>query len=224
MNIEEKLLSLADADYRRFQCALMPSVPFEKVIGVRIPEVRRIAKELYSTPQAEEFLNSLPHKTYDEDNLHASLIALEKDYDACVNQLILFLPYVDNWATCDMMSPRVLSKHPDKTLLLARKLMKSPHTYTCRFGILTLMRHFSDETFSSDFLYDVAKIPENDYYIIMMKAWYFATLLAKHYEETKLFLQKSHLSDKVIKKSIQKACESRRITQEEKAELRRIFG
>ncbi len=224
MSVLEKLMNLQDSEYKNFQCALMPTVDKATVLGVRMPDVRRLAKEINHTPEAEAFLKELPHSTYDENNLHGALIALEKSWDRCVELLEIFLPYVDNWATCDMMSPKILARYPEKTLACARRWIKSPYTYARRFGILTLMRHFAKEHFSPLFLHEVAEAEEGDYYIVMMKAWYYATLLSVGYDETKAFLENSSLSDKVIKKSIQKACESRRITPEEKAELRRIFN
>ncbi len=224
MSIEEKLLSLSDDKYRRFQSALIPTLDESRVVGVRIPDIRRLAKEIDSADERDAFLSSLPHKTYDEDNLHASLIALIKDYDLCISRLDEFLPFVDNWATCDMMSPKVLAKCPEKTLEKAYEWMQSEHVYTCRFGILTLMRHFSKERFSPLFLRKVAEVASSDYYVKMMKAWYYATLLSNRYDETLAFLEKRTLDTWTIKKSVQKACESRRITPIQKAQLRRIFG
>lgn len=218
--ITERLLSLADEGYRQFQIPLMPTVDSERVIGVRTPILRKMAKELAGTPEAEAFLRELPHTYYEENNLHAFLVEQIGDYDVCIAAIDAFLPYVDNWSTCDGWSPKVLKKHPGALLTKIREWMDSDKPYTIRFGIGMLQRYFLDERFSPEFLAWVAAVDREEYYVRMMVAWYFATALAKQYEATLPYIQERRLSLWTHNKAIQKAVESYRVTPEHKQQLK----
>lgn len=219
--IRARLLEMQDAEYRAFQAKLMPTVDVERIIGVRVPAQRVYAKELKNTAGAAEFMRELPHRYYEEDNLHAFLIEGMRDYDACLDALNAFLPYVDNWATCDMMSPKVLKKNLPQTLAQAQAWMQSNHTYTIRYGIGTLMRFFLDEAFDPVHLEWVAALRSEDYYVRMMVAWYFATALAKQYDAALSFIEQRKLDAWTHNKAIQKAVESYRISPEQKQHLKK---
>lgn len=220
--IRERLFALQDEKYRAFQCKLMPTVDPETVIGVRTPDLRRLAKEFADMPEAEPFLAALPHRYYEENNLHGFLIAREKNYDVCVEQLNRFLPYVDNWATCDLISPGVFAKHRPELTEQIEKWMKSGHTYTVRFGMGMLMSHFLDDAFDPKYPEMVASVQSEEYYVNMMIAWYFATALAKQYEAAVKYLENRRLAEWTHNKTIQKALESFRIPQERKEYLRTL--
>jgi len=224
--IRAQLLGMQDLEYRAFHSKLMPTVDGEKIIGVRVPVLRAYARTLRNTAEAAEFLQDLPHRYYEEDNLHAFLIEGIRDYDACLSALNTFLPHVDNWATCDMMSPRVLKKNLPRTLAQARLWMQSGHAYTIRYGIGTLMRFFLDEAFDAAHLEWVAELKSEEYYVRMMAAWYFATALAKQYDQALPFIENHRLEEWTHNKAIQKAVESYRITPEQKEHLKkyRISG
>lgn len=219
--IQQRLFALQDEGYRDFHAALMPTVPKELVIGVRSPALRALAKELKGTEPAA-FMAELPHQYYEENNLHAALIGHIRDFDACMAALERFLPYVDNWATCDMMNPRALAK--DKAALLEhiRFWLRSDHTYTVRFAMGMLMRHFLEEDFREEYLALVASVQSEEYYIRMMQAWYFATALAKQYEAAVKYLEQRKLGVWVHNKTIQKARESYRISDDQKEYLKRL--
>ena len=220
MTIVETLFSMQDLKYRDFHSALMPTVDKEKVIGVRVPALRKFAKSIYGTPEAEEFLHSLPHTYYEENNLHAFLIELNGDYEKTLLLLEEFLPYIDNWATCDMLTPKCFKKH-----LTAEKCiewMNSTHPYTVRFGIEMLMKLFLDEKFSPEYLELVASVKSEHYYVKMMIAWYFATALSKQYESTIPIFNDKLLPVWEHNKAIQKATESLRITDEQKEKLKKL--
>lgn len=221
-DIREKLLSLKDEEYKLFQCKLMPTVDPDRVIGVRSPEIRKLSKELWRMENAKDFMHCLPHFYYDENNLHACFIEKIKDFDECISELDRFLPFVDNWATCDMMNPKVLKNNPQKLSKKAFEWMKSEHTYTVRYGIGVLMRHFLDDNFDLKYLQKVAEIRSDEYYINMMIAWYFATALAKQYEAVLPFLKLRKLDTWTHNKAVQKAIESYRITDEQKVYLRTL--
>lgn len=214
--IQEKLFALRDAEYARFQRKLVPNISPEKVIGVRVPEVRKLAKSLIRETEAVEFLTSLPHEYYDEDMLHGLLISEEKDYDLCIALVDAFLPYVDNWAVCDIMSPKVFRKHKPELMEKIRTWSASAHTYTCRFGLEMLMTHFLDADFQPEYLEIPAAVRSSEYYVNMMIAWFFATALAKQWEATIPYLQQNRLDPWTHNKTIQKARESYRITSEQK--------
>ena len=213
---------LADADYRAFQCSLMPTVNPERVLGVRTPALRRLARELSGSTEAEHFLASLPHSTYEENNLHAFLLERTADYDLCVARLDRFLPFVDNWATCDSMNPRVLPHFPLRLLADARRWMSESHPYTIRFGIRMMMCYFLDARFDPTFLTEIASLCSDEYYVNMMIAWYFATALAKQYEAVLPLLIHETLPVFVHNKAIQKALESRRLSPDQKNYLRTL--
>ena len=192
----------------------------ETVIGVRTPDLRKMAKQICKTPVAQEFLHSLPHRYFDENQLHAFILSEEKDYDTCIAKLECFLPYVDNWATCDQLAPRCFKKHTQELLLFIRKWMASEHTYTIRFGIGTLMRYYLDDAFHPEYLEWVASVRSEEYYIRMMQAWFFATALAKQWDATLPYIQQHRLDSVTHRMTIQKAVESFRITPEQKELLK----
>ncbi len=220
--IQQRLFALQDAGYRDFHAALMPTVDKALVIGVRMPALRALAKELKGTEPAADFMAQLPHKYYEENNLHAALIGHIRDFQPCLTALERFLPYVDNWATCDMMNPKALAK--DKAALLERiqLWLQSSHTYTVRFGMEMLMNHFLEEDFREEYLALVASVRSEEYYVRMMQAWYFATALAKQYEAAVTYLEQRRLGAWVHNKTIQKARESFRVSQEQKEYLKSL--
>ena len=220
--ILQKLQELSDLGYRDFQAKLMPTAAKETIIGVRTPAMRALAKELKGTELAAEFMKELPHQYFDENQLHAFFINELKDYDECLQELERFLPYVDNWATCDQLSPKVLKKQPEATLEAIRKWMASQHVYTIRFGMEMLMSFYLDAWFKPEYLAWVAADRNEEYYVKMMVAWFFATALAKQYEATVPYLEQRLLPEWSHKKAIQKACESYRITKEQKEYLRTL--
>ena len=220
--IQQRLFALQDAGYRDFHAALMPTVDKALVIGVRMPALRALAKELKGTEPAADFMAQLPHKYYEENNLHAALIGHIRDFQPCITALERFLPYVDNWATCDMMNPKALAK--DKAALLERiqLWLQSSHTYTVRFGMEMLMNHFLEEDFREEYPALVASVQSEEYYVRMMQAWYFATALAKQYEAAVTYLEQRRLGAWVHNKTIQKARESFRVSQEQKEYLKSL--
>lgn len=220
--ITQRLFSSADEGYRQFQIPLIPTVDPKRVIGVRTPILRNMARELAGTVVAEAFLQDLPHTYYEENNLHAFLVEQIRDYDACIAAIDTFLPYVDNWSTCDGWSPKVLKKHPIELLTKIREWMESQRPYTIRFGIGMLQRYFLDEAFVPEYLQWVADVDREEYYVRMMVAWYFATALAKQYEAALPFLEEYRLPMWIHNKTIQKAAESYRVTPEHKAYLKQL--
>ena len=217
-----KLLELQDLSYKEFHSKLMPTVNPDKIIGVRTPDLRKLSKELAGTALAKEHLRSLPHQYYEEDNLHGFLIEKIKDYDKCIEELNEFLPYVDNWATCDMMSPKVFKKYLPELLEQIKVWMASEHTYMIRFGMKTLMTFYLDEEFREEYLEMVASVQSEEYYIKMMVAWFFATALAKQYEAALPYIENQKLEIWTHNKAIQKAVESYRITAEQKVYLKSL--
>lgn len=210
---------MGEEQYKEFSSKLMPTVSKETVIGIRTPILRKFAKEL---KDYDKFLESLPHKYYEENNLHAFLLEREADFGECIKKLDVFLPYVDNWATCDSMKPKVLKKEPEQLLIHIRRWLKSKHTYTVRYAINLLMSYYLDDFFKKDFLLLVANIKSDEYYINMMRAWYFATALAKQYEETVPYFENYLLDNWTHQKTIQKALESYRISKEQKEYLKTL--
>ncbi len=213
---------MADEKYRDFQSRLMPTVPKEKIIGIRTPALRKFAKDFSKKPEAENFLSELPHEFYEENNLHAFLLEQIGDFEKCVSAVTDFLPFVDNWATCDSMSPKIFKKHKKELLEHIEKWLMAKDTYSVRFGIKMLMEHFLDEDFSLEYPKRVAEIESEEYYIRMMQAWYFATALAKQYDSVLPFIEKRRLEKWTHNKAIQKATESFRITAEQKEYLRTL--
>lgn len=220
--IRDRLSEMQDLKYRDFHSKLMPTVEKELVIGVRTPELRKFAKEFSKTDMAEVFLSALPHKYYEENNLHAFLICEIKDFDRLITRLNEFLPFVDNWATCDMMRPKIFSKNKEKLLPEIEKWMSSEQPYTVRFGIEMLMIHFLGDSFDSAFPQKVAEIRSDEYYVKMMQAWYFATALAHQYEQILPFIENNVLDEWTHNKAIQKAVESYRVTAEQKEYLKKL--
>ena len=222
VNIQQELFALQDLSYRDFHAKLMPTVDKARVIGVWTPKLRAFAKEFGKTEEAKEFLKVLPHQYYEENNLHGLLIEQIKDYPTLIGELNRFLPCIDNWATCDLLTVRVVKKHLDTFTEEVERWLASDHTYTIRFGIGMLMRYYLEEHFSLEYPEKVAKIRSKEYYVNMMRAWYFATALAKQYEAIFPFLEEKRLDAWTHNKTIQKAIESYRITQEQKAYLRTL--
>ena len=218
--IRKELFSLQDLKYREMQEKIIPTVKPESIIGVRTPELRRMAKELAGREGIDAFLNDLPHRYFDENQLHAFILSGMKDYAECLAALERFLPYVDNWATCDQMSPKVFRKHRKELLEPVRKWIASDKTYTIRFGIGMLMEHYLDDDFDIAYPETVADIRSREYYVNMMTAWYFATALAKQYEAVLPVIQQRKLDAWTHNRTIQKAIESYRITSEQKEYLR----
>ena len=220
--IQERLFALQDPSYRDFQAKLMPTVDKKKIIGVRTPELRKLAKELKGTAEAAEFLRELPHTYYDENNLHGFLLCEIKDYGECVAALDAFLPQVDNWATCDLLSPKCFKRHKAELIQDIRRWMDSDALYTVRFGIEMLMSHFLDEDFFPESLTWVAELRSEEYYLRMMQAWYFATALTKQYDAALPYIEEHRLEDWTHNKAIQKSLESYRIREEQKEYLRSL--
>jgi len=220
--IHEKLLEMQDTPYRNFMKRLIPTVDEQNVIGIRTPELKRFAKAVGGTDEATAFMNDLPHKYFEENNLHAYLISNIRDIDACLAETEKFLMHVDNWATCDGLRPAVFKRHPEKLLSFIRKWMASEHPYTVRFGIEMLMLHFLDDCFSPEYPEWVAGIRSEEYYVNMMIAWYFAEALAKQYDAALPYIENSRLDAWTHNKAIQKAVESFRVSDERKAWLRSL--
>lgn len=220
--IRKELFKLQDQKYRDFQSKLIPTVDPDTVIGVRTPELRKYAKKLAKQEDITEFLDDLPHQYFDENQLHAFIISEIKDYEQCINQVCRFLPFVDNWATCDQMSPKVFKKHRQELLEYIKEWIGSGETYTIRFAIGMLMEHFLEEDFDPAYLELVADVRTEEYYVNMMIAWYFATALAKQYEAVLPFIENQRLDTWTHNKAIQKSVESYRITAEQKEYLKSL--
>ena len=222
MNLQEELFALQDPAYKAFHSRLIPTVDPDTIIGVRVPALRKLTKAFSKEPEAAEFLKNLPHAYYEENCLHGFLLEQIRDYDRCVAELNRFLPYVDNWATCDMMSPKALKQDLPALLDQASIWLGSAHTYSIRFGILCLMRHYLDQAFRPEGLEMVSVIRSNEYYVNMSAAWFFAEALAKQYSSAVTYLEENKLSLWVHNKAIQKARESDRISPEQKACLKTL--
>ena len=210
--IREEFFKYQDVEYRNFQAGLVPTADVSASIGVRTPGLRRMAKEFMKREDIGVFLDSLPHEYFEENQLQAFIISEMKDYEACMERLTAFLPYVDNWATCDQMSPKIFKKHRAELLEEIKIWIKSEHTYTVRFAIGMLMEHFLNEDFDISYPEMVSKVRSEEYYINMMTAWYFATALAKQYDAVLHFIEEKKLDVWTHNKAIQKSIESRRIT------------
>ena len=220
--IRQSLFELQDIKYRDFQAKLIPGKDTEIMIGVRTPELRKLAKQMLKREEIGEFLRDLPHRYFDEDQLHAFIVSGIKEYGKCMEELVRFLPFVDNWATCDQMSPGVFKKHKPELLAEIREWLGSEHTYTVRFGIGMLMQYFLDEDFDPAYPELVAGVHSEEYYVNMMIAWYFATALAKQYDAVLPFIEGRRLDPWTHNKTIQKAVESYRISDEQKEYLRSL--
>ena len=225
MNRDEivaELLQMRDQDYAQMQAKIIPTVNSDRIIGVRTPALRAFAKRLYKDSGTGEFLFTLPHQYFDEDQLHAFVISLEKDFDKGIAEVSAFLPFIDNWATCDQLNPVSFKKEPEKLLPYIQKWIRSDKIYTVRFAIGMLMQHFLNERFDTKYADMVAKVKSEEYYIKMMIAWYFATALAKQYESILPYIEEKKLDDWTHNKAIQKSVESYRITDEQKAYLKTL--
>ena len=220
--IRARLFEMQDEKYQAFNAKLMPTLDSSLVIGVRTPELRKLAREVVKTPDAAEFMAALPHKYFEENNLHGFMIETIRDYDACIAALNAFLPFVDNWATCDQVSPKVLGKYPERLRAQIDIWMQSEHTYTIRYGVGMLMRWFLGERFQPADLEQVAALQSEEYYVNMMVAWYFATALANQYDAALPYIERYKLPDWTHNKAIQKAIESYRITPEQKEYLKTL--
>ena len=225
MNLNEiraELFKMQDMDYRDFNSKLIPTVDKESMIGIRTPDLRKYAKQLGKSSDVIEFLQTLPHKYFDENQLHAFIISEIKDFKNCIDEINRFLPYIDNWATCDQLSPKIFKKHHSELFAYIKDWLKSDKVYTLRFGIGMLMEHFLDENFDIIYPETVSKIRSDEYYVNMMIAWYFATALAKQYESILPFIENMSLDIWTHNKAIQKALESYRISTEQKTYLREL--
>ena len=218
-----ELINLADSQYKQFHCKLMPEISKEKVLGVRTPVLRKYAREIYEREDVDAFLDTLPHQYYDENNLHVELLKLKyNNLDVFLEKLEMFLPFIDNWATCDMFSPKVFKKNPEFIYEKVKQWIKSDKTYTVRFGIVTLLQFYLDDWFQEEMLALVAEIKKDEYYIKMAIAWYFSISLVKQYDKTISYFTTPTLEIWTHNKAIQKAVESRRISDERKAYLRSL--
>ncbi|MBQ1877929.1 MAG: DNA alkylation repair protein [Erysipelotrichaceae bacterium] len=222
MNLQERLLAVRDEKYREFQIKLVPNIDPATVIGVRTPDMRKLAKEVYEGEEREAFLNSLPHAYYEENLIHFFVLAMYKDFEQCLREVEKFLPYVDCWPVSDQATPKSFRKNHQKLLPYIRKWIASEHVYTARFGIRMLMNEFLDADFREEYPQWVAEKKGEDYYLKMMVAWYFATALAKRYEETVGYFENHVLEDWTHKKAIQKALESYRVSDEHKEHLKTL--
>lgn len=220
--IQKLLFTYKDEKYANFQKSLTPGVDESLFIGVRVPEIRKIAKQHLKDKEYIDFLDELPHKYFDENMLHGELISNINDYDECIKKVEKFLPYVDNWAVCDTMSPKCFSKHKDELLKKIKQWAKSKNTYTCRFAIGMLMKHYLDEDYKEDYLTIPSKVCSDEYYIKMMQAWFYATALSKKWDDTIVYLQDRKLNKWIHNKTIQKANESYRISDEQKQYLKTL--
>ena len=221
-DLHKKLYSLQDLKYRDMQIKIIPTVNPDSIIGVRTPELKKMAKDILKAGDHKDFLEELPHKYFEENQLHAFILSGIKDVNECMEELGRFLPYVDNWATCDQMSPKIFKKRKEELLTHVKEWIRSDKTYTIRFGVGMLMEHFLDEDYDPQYPEMVAKIRSEEYYVNMMIAWYFATALAKQYESILPFIERKRLDDWTHNKAIQKSVESRRITEEQKTCLKSL--
>ena len=221
-DLHRKLHELRDMKYRDMQIKIIPTIEPGTVIGVRTPELKTIAKEMLKAGDYKDFLEGLPHKYFEENQLHAFIISGIKDLDECMERLEEFLPYVDNWATCDQMSPKIFKKHKEELFSHIKVWLASEKTYTVRFGGGMLMEHFLNDDFDPQYPEMVARLRSDEYYVNMMIAWYFATALAKQYESILPFIEGKRLDDWTHNKAIQKSVESSRITEEQKTYLRSL--
>ena len=220
-NIKRKLFEMQDKKYQEFQSKLLPTIDSKKMIGVRTKELRKYAKRLIKEDY-KSFLDELPHNYFDENQLHAFIISEIKDYNECINYIDKFLPYVDNWATCDQLSPKIFKKNKDLLLDKIKEWIKSKDTYTIRFGIRMLMQYYLDDNFKDKYLEWIISIKSNEYYVNMMIAWFFATALAKQYDSVIKVIEEKKLDVWIHNKTIQKAVESYRITNDQKEYLKKL--
>ncbi len=219
MKLTDRLIKIKDNKYKEFQSKLVPNISKDTILGIRTPEMRKIAKEVFKSEDKNKFLDSLPHKYYEENLIHFFVISLIKDFDECIKRVEEFLPYVDCWPVSDQATPKSFKNNHEKLLPYVKKWIKSKHIYTARFGIRMLMNEYLGDDFKEEYLKLIASIKTDDYYLKMMIAWYFATALAKRYNETIPYLENHSLDEWVHKKTIQKAIESYRVSEEHKKYL-----
>lgn len=222
MTLYDRLNEVRDESYREFQIRLVPNVPPETIVGVRTPDMRKIAKEVFESADRDAFLNDLPHRYYEENLIHFFVLSMIKDFDECVRRVEAFLPYVDCWPVSDQATPKAFKKNHEKLLPYIQIWIASEHVYTARFGIRMLMNEFLDADFKEEYLSLVAAKQDEDYYLKMMVAWYFATALAKRYDETVPYLEARRLDEWTHKKAIRKAIESFRVTDAHKEYLKSL--
>lgn len=220
--VQEQLFALQDLKYRDFHSKLMPNISKENVIGIRVPVLRKFAKNFAKDPQLQDFLQELPHQYYEENNLHMLLITQIKDYETCLREVNRFLPYIDNWATCDLLAVKTVKNHLDLYINEVYRWIESDQPYTIRFGVNMLMKYYLEDNFKIEYPEKVAAIRSEEYYVNMVRAWYFATALAKQYEQILPFLEERRMDLWTHNKTIQKAIESYRITSEQKEYLRTL--
>lgn len=218
--IQKHLFELQDMAYRDFHSRLMPDIDKETIIGIRVPVLRKYAKSIAGTELSEKFIKELPHRYYEENNLHMMFITRIKDYDRCISEIERFLPYIDNWATCDFPAPKCFENHKEELLPVIKRWIASGETYTIRYGIGMLMRLYLDADFDPEYVKLVAEVKSDEYYVNMMIAWYMATALAKQWDAVIPYIEEHRMSDWVHRKTIQKAVESYRITDEQKKYLK----
>lgn len=220
--IEQRLLSMQDKKYRDFQSSLMPTVDKESIVGVRTPALRKFAGEIYFSEYKDAFLDELPHKYYEENNLHGYIIEKIKNFDECISRVEAFLPFVDNWATCDTMRPKVFAKNTDLLMPYIESWLNSGKVYTVRYAVGMLMSYFLDSAFDISHAERLCSLDTDEYYVSMMAAWYFATALAKRYNEVLPYIESGRLDVATHNRAIQKAIDSRRITDVQKEYLRTL--
>ncbi len=222
MTVFDKLLAAKDDNYRAFQARLVPNIPADTILGVRTPQLRQIAKELFASDERQAFLRALPHTYYEENLVHFFVLARSRDFDECVSAVDVFLPYVNCWPVSDQATPAAFKKNHERLLPYIKKWIASDHVYTARFGIRMLMNEYLDADFCEEYLELVAQKQGDDYYLKMMQAWYFATALAKRYDESVKYMKACRLDDWVRKKAIQKALESYRVSDAHKEYLKSL--
>ena len=222
MTLYDRLMEVKDDSYREFQAKLVPNIAPETILGVRTPEMRKIAKEVFESPDREAFLSSLPHRYYEENLIHFFVISMIRDFDECVRAVEAFLPYVDCWPVSDQATPKAFAKNHQKILPYIKKWIASEHVYTARFGIRMLMNEFLGEDFRAEYPQLVAAKKSGEYYLNMMSAWYFATALAKRYNDIIPYFEERRLDEWVHRKAIQKAIESYRVSEEHKEYLKSL--
>lgn len=220
MDVLKELFKMQDLKYKEFHSKLIPNVKPELIIGVRTPQLRKFAKNYFKSEESRNFLNELPHKYYEENNLHAFLIEGIKDYGEAMARTEEFLPFIDNWATCDMFSPKIFKKHPEEVYEKIKEWLKSEREYTVRYAIVTLLSNYLDDEFKPEMLRLVSEIRSESYYVNMAVAWYFSSALVKRYDEAIVYIEENRLEKFVHNKAIQKSCESLRIYKERKAYLK----
>ena len=221
-SIEKELYKYKEPSNADFQSKLIPGIDRKTFLGVRVPNIRKVAKSFQNKPECIKFMHSLPHKYYDENMLHSILISQMKDYDLCIEELERFIPYIDNWSVCDVLSPKIFAKHTDQLIKKIKIWAKSKKTYECRLGIELLMNFYLDDNYKKEYLKIPSKIRSKEYYVNMMIAWYYATALAKRWDDTIVYLEENKLDVWTHNKTIQKAIESYRISDKQKKYLRTL--